>query len=67
MFVRFFFAEILFNFAATRTERIARIQNVDQHIGRVNHLVQFVPDPFRLTRMQVPCTRLIGEFRLFVG
>ena len=49
MFVRLFLGEKLFDVIRARAEWISCVEDLDHHIGGVDHFVQLVPDATRLT------------------
>lgn len=51
MLVRLFLANEVFHVLATSSHRVTGVQHMNDDIRRINHLVQFVPDTLRLTRL----------------
>ena len=47
--VRCLLPYILFHTPAPCAERVSRIQDMDNHVARINDFVQLVPDPLALT------------------
>lgn len=61
MFVLLLLLDVLLDLLASSSLGIARVQNLNDHIGRVDDLVELVPDAFALAGLEQREHGLVGH------